>query len=133
MKPTKLFLLLLLLPLAALSTGCYNDNEQDLYPSADTTGGGATCNTASVTYSGTVRAILTQNCATAGCHAASAPAAGYNLSDWAGTVATATSGRLLGSINHETGYSPMPKNGVKLPQCSIDQITAWVNAGAPNN
>lgn len=113
----------------ALLPGCYMDNEEELYPDDPT----ATCDTAIVTYSGTVQPIIASNCATSGCHAGSAPASGYNLESHAGLAAIATNGRLLGTIRHESGYSPMPKNTSKLPDCSIAQITAWVNAGAQNN
>lgn len=121
-------LALFMLPLMAVLQGCYTDNEEDLYPVA---AGG--CNTSSVTYSGTVKAIVAQSCAYAGCHAGSPAASGINLEAHAGLQAIATSGQLLGVINHASGYSPMPKNGPKLPQCSIDQIAQWVGAGAPDN
>lgn len=121
-------MLLVLLALALL-TGCYADNEEDLYPDDPT----ATCDTTSVSYSITVQPIVASNCATSGCHAGSAPAGGYNLESHAGLAAVANNGRLLGTIRHESGYSAMPKNTNKLPDCSINQIAAWVNAGAPNN
>ena len=124
-------LLLMLLVSVALSllTGCYMDNEEDLYPDDPT----VTCDTMNVTYSGIVKPIMAQNCAYSGCHAGSAPAGGYNLETYAGVQNTVTSGRLVGTITHASGFSPMPKNLSKLPDCSIAQISAWVNAGAPDN
>ena len=123
-----LLALLALLALALLS-GCYFDNEEQLYPKNPN----ATCVTTDVTFSATIQPIINQNCATSGCHAGSAPAGGYNLEDHAGVQSIANNGSLLGTINHESGYSQMPKNLPKLPDCSISQIAAWVSAGAPNN
>ena len=40
-------------------------------------------------------------------------------------------GRIIGSINHENGFSQMPSGGDKLDQCTIDKITNWVENGAP--
>jgi mono/diheme cytochrome c family protein len=44
-----------------------------------------------------------------------------------------TNGKLLGSVKHAAGYSPMPQGGNKLSDCQITQITNWINAAAPNN
>lgn len=112
----------------AILTGCYNDNREDLYPTT-----GSTCNTTNVTYSGTVSTIMATSCALPSCHNTVASASGYDLSNYAGVKRAVDNARLLGVINHQTGYSPMPRNQGKMAQCSIDQITSWVNAGAPNN
>ena len=45
----------------------------------------------------------------------------------------ATEGRLLGAVQHQVGYTPMPPAGGMLPQCDIDKIAIWVQQGAPNN
>lgn len=105
------------------------DNEEDLYPQ-DTT---AVCDTTDVSYSATVKPIVAANCATVGCHAGSPAPGGYNFETHAGLLVTVTNGRLMGSIRHESGYSAMPKNASKMPDCDINQIASWVNAGAPNN
>lgn len=107
-------------------SGCYNDKAELLYPA-----GG--CNTDSVTYSGTVKPILLQSCAFSGCHNTATAAAGVRLEDFAGAQATAANGRLLGVINHASGFSPMPKDRPKLDDCSIQKISKWVAAGTPNN
>ena len=107
-------------------SGCYNDKADLLYPA-----GG--CNTDNVTYSGTVKAILTQNCALSGCHNAASAMAGVMLDDVAGAQAIAQDGRLVGVITHASGFSPMPKDRPKLSDCNIQQISKWVTAGAPNN
>ncbi len=115
------------LPLAILlAAGCYADNEEDLYPSG-------ACNTTGATYSGTVRGIIADNCATAGCHTATVPAGGISLTDHAGLLAIVQDGRLIPSINHTGAVAPMPLGATKLPQCSIDQIEAWIADGAAND
>lgn len=119
----------LLLPVLALSlmlASCYNDNKEELYPSN-------TCNTSNVTYSGTVKSIITQNCLTGGCHTGPGTPSGYDLTTYAGVKVVVDNGHLLGAINHNSGFSPMPQNANKLSDCTISQITAWVGAGALNN
>ena len=41
--------------------------------------------------------------------------------------------RLLGSVDHAPGYSPMPKGGAQLSACDRAKLRKWVAAGAPNN
>jgi hypothetical protein len=108
-------------------TGCYYDKEALLYPPG-------TCNSAGSTYSATVSPILTLRCNS--CHskaAASTYGGGIELDRYTTVKPYASNGALLGSINHASGYSPMPKDGAKLSSCEIDKITNWVNSGAPDN
>jgi hypothetical protein len=42
-------------------------------------------------------------------------------------------GSLIGSINHDNGFSPMPKGSSKLNLCNITVIQKWIDDGAPNN
>jgi Planctomycete cytochrome C len=77
------------------------------------------CDTANVTFSGSIKPILQTYC--------------INFSTYSGVKANATNGKLLGSIRHDAGFSPMPQNGNKLSTCNIALIKAWIDAGAPNN
>ena len=125
-----------LLTLAAVIAfaGCYNDKADQLYPEPGNPGGGGnTCDTANVSYAATIQPILTQYCALAGCHDATTPSFGYDFAVYAGAQMANTNGRLLGAINHSTGFQPMPKNMAKLSDCNINKLTAWVNQGAQNN
>ena len=106
--------------------GCYNDNEEDLYPAG-------ACNTTTVTYAAVIKPIITANCATAGCHSGAVPANGINLDAYAGLKTIAASGQLIGTVTHASGFSPMPQNLPKLSQCNIEQITKWVTDGALDN
>jgi mono/diheme cytochrome c family protein len=120
---------LLTLASAALLLGaCTSQNGEDLLAS----GGVPTpaCDTSHVTYAGTVAPIL-QQCS--GCHGGSQPAAAFAVSSYAQVRAKAASGSLLGTLNHDPGYSPMPKGGAKLSDCDLAKLRQWVAAGAPNN
>jgi hypothetical protein len=89
------------------------------------------CDTTVVTYSGTVAPRMQANCE--GCHNSNSAAGNVNLSNYSGVLVVAANGKLFGAINHNAGYAAMPQGGNKLPQCEIDEIRIWVNAGAPNN
>lgn len=91
----------------------------------------ATCDTANVTFSASVKPIISNKCQ--GCHSASSPGGGYDLSTYTGVKAVVANGRLWGSVNFTTGYSAMPKGGSKLSTCELAKIKKWIDAGAPNN
>jgi hypothetical protein len=108
--------------LLALS-GCYYDNEQDLYP-------GIQCDTSNVTYSGTIAPILNANCVQ--CHNSVSPSNNIDLSTYDGVHAVPTS-ILIGVITWQSGYPQMPKGGSQLPSCDISKIEIWIRNGEPNN
>ncbi len=89
------------------------------------------CNTTDVTYSQTVRPVIQNFCQ--GCHSGATPAAGIDMSTHGGVQTVAQNGRLYGAISWQPGFVRMPKGGNQLPACTIDQIKAWIDAGAPNN
>lgn len=92
------------------------------------------CDTTKYTYSASISTLLSTNCT--GCHSTSSSASsGGNiiLDNYAQVKIYAMNGRLLGSVQHATGYSAMPKSMSKLEDCKITQIRKWVAAGAPNN
>ncbi len=89
------------------------------------------CPTNGVTFSGVVRPILQNHCT--GCHSGSQASGNINLTQYNQVSALALNGLLAGVINHSEGYVPMPFNQPALSACKIDQIEAWIAAGAPNN
>jgi hypothetical protein len=89
------------------------------------------CDTSNVTYNAVIKPIIQNKCQ--GCHQGSSPGGGINLSTYLGVQGSAIDGSLLGSIQHQPGWSAMPKNTSKMPDCDIAKIRIWVNAGAPNN
>lgn len=89
------------------------------------------CNTDNVTYSGVVKPILQTSCT--GCHNGGPSGAGIILTNHSGVALVANSGQLYGAIAHLPGFTVMPLSGSQLSACKIDQIKAWIDAGAPNN
>ena len=107
---------------------CYYDKEEILYPNIENT-----CNSSDADF-GTIKNTISENCLS--CHSnslASTLGGSLKLEDYADIKNYADNGKLLGSIKHESGYSPMPKNGVKINDCKISQIENWINSGTPNN
>ncbi len=105
-------------------SSCYNDNYATLYPTG-------ACDTTNVTFTASVMPVISANCT--GCHSGSAPAGNLSLTNYNDVVASLNSGRLMGSIRHDPGYSAMPKGGNKLSNCDIAKITNWINQGFPDN
>ena len=97
----------------------------------NTTCASTSCDTTLVTYASTVKPIITDYCL--GCHSGSAPSANISYETFAGVKATVTNGTFWGSINHDAGFSPMPKNANKLSTCQLNKIKKWINDGALDN
>ena len=115
-----------LLLLTLILGSCSYDAEEELYPT------NGFCNTANVTYSGTVSGLLASyGCND--CHAGPSPEGNINLQGYTNVKALATRGRLYGAINHSPGFHPMPEGAPKMSSCDINKIKAWIDAGAPNN
>lgn len=89
----------------------------------------STCVTTNMSFVNNILPIFSINCN--GCHNATSPAGGINLTTYAGTKAA--SARLVGSISHTTGFIPMPSSTTKLAACDINKIAAWISQGTINN
>lgn len=89
------------------------------------------CDTALFTYSGAIKPLLDTKCT--GCHNPANLGGNIDVSNYTAVRTVALNGKLYGSVAHQSGYSPMPKNSAKLSDCEIRQIQLWVNAGALNN
>ena len=89
------------------------------------------CDANVFTFSTTIKPMLDTKCV--GCHSATSPGGNINLSTYAAVRTVALNGKLYGSIAHQAGFSPMPKNGAKLSDCEITQVQRWIAAGALNN
>ena len=105
-------------------TACYYDSEEDLYPATD-------CNTANMSYQTDIAPILERNCYS--CHSAAANTANITLEGHSNLVNHVNSGRLLGAIKHQSGFTPMPQGAPQLIDCDIAKIEQWVATGAQNN
>jgi hypothetical protein len=117
----------LLLPLVMIISmqGCYYDTGEELYPNA------GPCDTTNVTYAVNVKNIISDNCLV--CHSTAANQGGISLETYSQVKALADNGKLVGAITHAPGFSPMPQNAGMLPECSINQIKAWISKGSLNN
>ena len=112
-----------------MTTGCYYDNEEDLYGD----GPDNPCDTAQVSYAADIEPIIVPMCGYNGCHGESFPANNISLNNYDNIVNTVSPQLLLSSIKHDGSASNMPKNGNKLPDCDIAKIEKWINDGQPNN
>ncbi len=88
------------------------------------------CDTSSFTYAAAIQPILNNSCT--GCHKAGSLGGNIDLSTYAEVKVQVANGKLLGSITHAVGYSPMPQGG-KLSDCQITQIKQWIDSGGANN
>ncbi len=102
-------------------SSCYYDNYDDL--AADV----GTCDTISMSYSMDVAPIMTQYCIS--CHGGAAPAGNIALENYNDVKVSALNGSLLGTMDHASGWSAMPKNQSKLDVCTISKVSAWINQG----
>ena len=89
------------------------------------------CDTTQFTYAAVIKPMMDNKCA--GCHKAGNLRGNVDLSNYNGTKVVALNGKLLGSISHQSGFSPMPKNSAKLSDCEITQVRRWIAAGSLNN
>jgi len=103
--------------LLIFATSCSSDSSDDLEPIPD-----PDPDPVAVTYTNTVKAIIDSNCTTSACHDSNSPAAGINLTTYAGVKAAFETGTALAQI--ESGA--MPKNASDLSATTINKIKAWI-------
>lgn len=120
----------LLLPLVFfILSGCYYDSEEALYGTPNTI-----CDVTVTKFSTEVKPILQSSCLT--CHSNSSAlgsGGGIKLQDYADVKSNVLNGKLVGTIEHRSGYSAMPKDGGKLSDCNILIINTWITKGALND
>jgi hypothetical protein len=120
-------LIFLLIIMAASLSGCYYDNEEELYKYTQ-----SPCDTNAFTYAKDIEPIISSSCYS--CHGQGS-STGIVLEGYTALSGYVNSNkdRFLGSINHIGGYSAMPQNGNKLSDCNLTKIEKWIAAGAQNN
>jgi cytochrome c553 len=82
------------------------------------------------TYNNDIKPIYDANCATSGCHSSQYHSSGIDLSNYSGASA-ANNDAILGSVEHGSGYSAMPKNAAKLSDTQIKKIYCWMQNNKP--
>ena len=92
----------------------------------------ANCDTSIVTFSGTIKPIITANCIR--CHIGpdALNANGIVIDDYV-SLKKQVPQPLLDAILHTGNVTPMPQDGGMLDACTIAKIKIWIAAGAPNN
>ncbi len=89
------------------------------------------CDTTDVSFIDDVFTIIEAQCLV--CHNDDRQDGGMNLANYDLIRARSNNGKLMGTIEHQAGYSAMPPSGVKIDQCFIDQLNSWIANGMPNN
>jgi hypothetical protein len=123
-----LFFLMTLITSILFLNSCYYDKEELLYGNPNAP---CTDTTTNISYTQYVVPVLNQYCYT--CHTGSFPSGGITMGTYNTDKAIALNGKLYGSINHSSGYSPMPQGMAKLTNCQVANIKKWIDAGTPNN
>lgn len=89
------------------------------------------CTSVTPTYTTDIKPIMDVSCATVGCHSASAKAQGIDLSTYAVVKSESSNKAFMGSMQHGSGYSAMPKSASKLTDASLQKIYCWIQSGTP--
>lgn len=97
-----------------------------------------TVDLANVSFMNNVLPIFEQHCTR--CHGGEEPKEGLKLTSYAEVIAGSWNGTVIEPGDVENSYlieqvvsGRMPKEGAKLTPAEIEIITAWVEAGAPDN
>lgn len=112
-------LLALVFALPMLISGCYYDNEEELY--------GPGCDLTDITYNTGIKPIIQANCQSSACH-------GTNGSN--GELVTYEQLNAVvadGSFRNAVIVTKRMPDGGALSTCELDRIELWLDAGAPNN
>ncbi len=104
-------------------TSCYYDSEEALFPVIDSTN--AKCDTVNITYSGYIEKMINNYCIS--CHGGGGSTVLVTYDD-----VSAKSDRILGAIEHKSGFLAMPQGGAMLDSCLIKQFAVWINEGKPD-
>lgn len=119
----KSLLIVVLILIVASFSGCYYDNEEELYP-----GTMLNCDTlTNITYTNSIKAITQSNCAISGCHTGVNPTGGLHLDTYIQVKAVADNGKLGDRVLIQRD---MPPTG-PLNACDMESIQVWINNGAP--
>ena len=103
---------------------CSKDDDNDMNPDP-------MCDSDNMSFNDDILPILQSNCYD--CHQQGNQISFISLEGYAAVKPFADNGKLVGVINHNPGFPPMPDGRPKLPSCTIEKIESWVNDGAMNN
>lgn len=97
--------------------GCKKETKPDCSPDQP----------AQLTFNGYIHPLMTAKCL--GCHGAGGITP--TLETYAQVSVIVNDGRFKNVINGTGGFPRMPYQSDPLPDCDIEYITQWINAGAP--
>ena len=126
-----LFHILHFLPILILITGCYYDNEEELYLNVELTSPG---DSVAATFSGDIVPMLQVYCWE--CHGnstAQSKGNGIFLESYSDVKSSVDNGGFYGSISWDPAYERMPYLTAKLPSLEISKVNKWISGGAPND
>ena len=108
---------------------CTSDNVSDLTKKSIVTE--ACTDTIGITYQSKIIPILQTNCYS--CHGQQAALGGIRLDSYSKLKIQVNNNKLYGSITHSKSFLPMPSANQKIPECDINKIKIWIDAGAQDN
>lgn len=83
-----------------------------------------------ISFAAKIQPLVQQNCATSGCHDATA-SAGYEFSSHAQISANASI--MLSTMRWEQGVTAMPQGAPQLADSLIQQFSCWIQQGKLDN
>lgn len=104
-------------------TGCYNDKEDLLYPSA----ANGDCSSISATFSVDIQNIMQNKCSTSGCHDAATGAGGSVL------ITHAQISGAANRINQRCIIDKTMPPAAPLTATEVAALKCWIASGTPNN
>lgn len=99
-----------------LLSSCYYDNQEDLY--------GLECDTENLTYAANLEKVISESCATTGCHVAGNGLPVYDT--YIAVKAGVDNGTIMDRVITKKN---MPPSGA-LSDCNISLIKEWIAQGA---
>ena len=125
MKKTRIKKLILpLVSTVLLMSGCYYDNEEELYPGP---GGDGACDTVTVSFTAQIEPLINTKCAVAGCHLNNQSPL---LTSYSAISANASRIRQRVYVSKDM---PPPGSGYTLSDNERELINNWICQGALNN
>ncbi|MDX2195185.1 MAG: cytochrome c [Cytophagales bacterium] len=116
--------------LMVITVSCSNEKVTPAPTNANpvNTNTGNNTNTTAVTYANVSSIFNSRNCTS--CHG-SGHYSGYSLNSYSNSKSSIekNTSKFLKSIKHESGASPMPQGGSKMPDTEIKTIEDWINSG----
>ena len=89
------------------------------------------CTGLTPTYTADIKQILNASCAKSGCHDAFSHQNGVDLSSYGGASDASRNSSFLGTIEHKSGFNPMPQDANKLSNDKIQLLNCWVQNASP--